>query len=634
MPKRGMVVGLIVGATLMAACGHNSTADQVASSSILVTKVNGKLNLTSAKQASLVDSSGIIQHFNTVLFFSKTVILASQLDNNQSVIFKSFDEGKSWHQIAAIPGTVRQLNFPNSQTGFAVSQTGVAASSSALYETSNSGQTWTKVFNGEVEALDFLNTQTGFAVMKTASPANSQSNAYIFHTQDGGKTWGKIASPLNPSVISASFSFVSLKQGWLLAGSATGAGTQVKYLYETVDGGSTWSKVTQSPSPGSGPEPQPIGMLPASGFVNELQFINASQGFIQLNQGSFLETQDGGKTWNEFQLSGLPIQSEKSILQFAAWGPSSFSVATSRMSFWITTAPNQWARVYPPYRDAGIFSGESGLYALSDKGELSSVETSSFQQLLSRVPNGTIQIDPFNTGIMAFATSKIYFSADGSHWRQVPVPEGWSLMQGHFISSDFGVVVANDHKVPGSAVLELTNDSGSTWEKINTKFYPYAIDPVTTTSWWALGGTEVSNTSNTAQLGAKEMLWNLYYTGDGGKSWDEFISNWHFVGGLDFVSTSEGYVWIPGKLYRTVDRGSSLRALIFLLKWVLKGCSLCRLHLGGLDGLWEAAAIRFTTLSMPGRTGDQIPDQGGFMDCLHFLSVLLRYQFRANREAK
>ena len=150
-----------------------------------------------------------------------------------------------------------------------------------------------------------------------------------------------------------------------------------------------------------------------------------------------------------------------------------------------------------------------------------------------------------------------YMTNYGVHWEQVPVPHGWSLAQGHFISEDFGIVVANDNGPPGSAVLELTKNGGSNWETVQTKFHPFAIDPVSPTSWWAIGGTDVTFTRNTAKLGSRQMLWNLDFTGDGGKSWDEFIANWHVVGGLDFVSTSEGYVWVPGILYRTVDRGRS-----------------------------------------------------------------------------
>ncbi len=562
MRKSGIVAALLVVAILLVACGTSSSITQVSSSTILVTKFNGQLNVTGIKRSSVVNLDSAVQHFNAVSFISKTEIVATTPAPNTSTMLKSFDEGRSWNKISVIPGTASQLEFPSPQIGFAVSRSGVNSSSDSLYSTTNGGQTWTSVYQGGVaiEAVGFLTAHSGYSVMRSLSSSGQGSTAFIYRTTDGGQTWEKVQSPLSPSVISASFSFVSSARGWLLAGSPTGAGTQVKYLYSTADGGKTWSLAAQTQAATSSSSPQG-NSLPALGLVNELQFISASTGFMQLSQGGFLETQDSGKTWQNIRLSGLPIQSEKSVIQFSAWGTSSFSVATSRASFWLTTAPNQWIRVYPPYRDAEIFSGQSGLFALSDSGALSTVETSAFQQLVTYVPQGTIQIDPFGTGIIALTPSKIFISTGGSHWGQMPIPQGWSLLQGHFLTSDFGVVVANVRGTPGSAVLALTNDAGSSWQTIHTKFYPYSIDPVNATSWWALGGTAVTNAASQGKLVGKNMIWNLYYTGDGGRSWDEFIANWHDVGGLDFVSTSEGYVWTPGKLYRTVDRGSSFTSI-------------------------------------------------------------------------
>lgn len=559
MRKSGMVVGLTVAAVIMAACGGTSTAEQVASSSIIVTKFNGQLNLTSTRPSALVDSSGILQHAGAVSFVSKTEIIVSQNDGNQSGIFRSLDEGRNWNQISVVPGTVDEVDFVNSQVGFVLSRSSADVSSGALYSTSNGGQTWVEVSAGSADAIGFVSAQVGFEVQRLGkSKANVQS-ASIVKTQDGGKTWVRVPSPLDPGVISASFSFISPTQGWLLAGTATGAGTQTKYLYQTSDAGTKWTQVTKT-SVNSSVSSISAGLLPVDGFVNELQFINGSVGYISLRQGGFLETSDGGTSWNQVGLPGLPIQSANRILRFAVWSPTGFSVVTDRPSFWSSISSTQWVRVYPPYRETGIYSSENGLYALSQTGELTDVQTSSSQQALSRVPLGTIQVDPFHAGMMAYTPTKVYFSADGAHWEQLPVPRGWSLLQGHFISADFGLVVANDNGPPGSAVLELTSDGGSSWQRIFTKFRPFAIDPLSSTNWWALGGTDVTFTANTSKLGSKRMLWNLYYTEDGGKSWDEFIANWPAVGGLDFVSNSEGYVWTPGKLYRTVDRGSSFLA--------------------------------------------------------------------------
>ena len=95
MRKSVIATGLAALAVLLGACGTNTDTSQVESSTILVTKFNGQLNLTSTRQASLVDSLGILQHMGTADFLSKTEVIAAQDEGSQSGIFKSYDEGKS-----------------------------------------------------------------------------------------------------------------------------------------------------------------------------------------------------------------------------------------------------------------------------------------------------------------------------------------------------------------------------------------------------------------------------------------------------------------------------------------------------------------------------------------------------------
>ncbi len=576
MRKSVIATGLAALAVLLGACGANTDTSQVESSTILVTKFNGQLNLTSTRQASLVDSLGILQHMGSADFLSKTEVIAAQDEGSESGIFKSYDEGKSWNQQSDVPGLVSSFDFVGSQAGFALSN----ANGGSLFATLNGGQTWVEMDRGQFEAIGFVTAQIGFAVMK--SPQSSQSGAAtgLYKSDNGGKTWAVIKSPLIPSAVSASFSFASPTQGWLLAGSRAQAGTETKYLYQTVDSGSSWSVIAQSATE-SNPPPT-SGSIPSAGFVGQLQFISSSVGFMNLLQLGFLESGNGGKTWTQLPLAGLPVQTAHGIVQFSAWGAASFSIATDHSSLWLTTSADKWSRIYPPYREAGLSGGLNGLYSLSQSGQLSSVQTSASQLPISTAPYGAIEIDPFANGFAAYTPSKIYMTVDGKHWDEVPVPSGWSIMQGHFISTNFGIVVANDKGPPGSAVIELTKNSGSNWETVSTKFRPYAIDPVTVSSWWAIGGTDLTVTSNTAKLGSRQMTWNLYFTSDGGKSWDEFIANWHAPGGLDFLSVSEGYVWVSGSLYHTMDRGSSFTRILLPSQIAMEGISTMAFQSGGV----------------------------------------------------
>lgn len=581
MRKSLLVVGLMALGIILAACGGGSSSTQVASSTILVTNFNGPLNITGSKQSTLVDSSTVLERVDAVSYVSSTEVVASQVEGAQSGIFKSFDEGKTWSKISVVPGAVAYLDFVTSQIGFALSNDSSSSSNSSLLSTTNGGRTWEKVGNGVFDAVSFLSQKVGFAVMEARPSNGAVAGVSILRTKDGGSNWAGVHARLASGVTSAAFSFVNSSVGFLLAGVTTGAGTQAKYLYETTDSGSDWKLIASTPADSASASTQQ-DTIPSNGFVSELDFVNPSIGFARLSHYGFIETIDGGKTWHAFALKGLPIPSARSVVDFAAWDPQSFSVATSHTSFWSTVSNGHWNRSYPPYRETGLYSSGSGLLALSQSGEMDQVDTSRSQQAVSHVPRGTIQLDPFSTGMMAYTPSKMYFSADGTHWDQVPIPSGWLLRQGHFITPNFGLVVADDNGPPGWSVIEVTSNAGSNWHTVYTKFRPFAVDPVTASSWWALGGTDVTYTSNTSKLGSKEMIWNLYYTSDGGKSWDEFIANWHAVGGLDFVSKSEGYVWVPGALYRTVDRGSSFVRYNLPSQMGLEGISSMTFQPGGV----------------------------------------------------
>ncbi len=602
MRERKIAVGLALAAVVLSACGSSANASHLESSRILVTKFNGKLTVTATHQASLVDTSGILQNVNAAYFISKTSVVVSQSEGSQSAIFKSFDEGRSWHQVSDVPGSVMALDFVDPQIGYALS--GSSRSHSVLlFATSNGGQTWADVHAAQFEAIGFVSAQVGFALVRDSTSTSGAGGSEIAQTKNGGQTWTSVSPSLGPAIASGSFSFVSPTQGWLLAGASTSAGTQVKYLYETLNAGSTWSLEAKTESSLAGTSLR-SGYLPASGYISQVEFVSSSVGFINLSQVGLLESDDGGKTWVHIPLAGLPLESAKGILRFSAWSPTSFSVVTGHPSIWLITSPNRWLRVYPPYRETGIYGGASGLFSLSQSGQLSDVQTSASQQPVSRVPLGTIQLDPFDSGIAAFSSAKIYLTTDGKHWDQVPIPHGWSIAQGRFISADFGLVVANDNGPPGAAVLELTKNGGSNWVLVHTKFHPYAIDPVTATSWWAIGGTDVAYTSNTAKLGSRQMIWNLYFTGDGGKSWDEFIANWHAVGGLDFISASEGYVWVPGMLYQTSDRGSSFVRYMLPSQLGIEGMSSMTFQAGGVGwALGNAGYPIYHTIDNGGHWG-------------------------------
>lgn len=554
MRKCRLVLGAILLGLLLIACGIRSNPQQASSSSVIVTHFNGQLHVSTTNDASLVSGDNVPQQLSAATFLSPSMVLAAQQTGAASVILESSDGAKTWSVLSKVLGKVTELDFPTQMNGYVLvvpDQQGGPVET--LYRTSDGGHSWSEVFKGAFVTVGFTSPSRGFAVLNNSDTGGSA----LVTTSDGGKIWKPLAIPLGAQVVTASFGFISPVQGWLLVGYQPGAGSQMKSVFGTKDGGVTWSLVTSSPGMGNSSAYVPAGLLPVSGYVRQIFFVTSMEGYMVLDRGGLFQSRDGGKTWLQMPVSGLGEDDGRNILGFAAWGQDSFSVATNRSSFWKSTVSGSWQRVFPPFRAQGVFFGNDGLYVLSPTGRVSVVQDSCQVRQVQKAPLDVTEIEPVHGGLMAFAPTSIYKSFSGAFWQKVPLPSGWSQIQGSFVSSTSGVIVANPNSAPGSAALEVTVDAGRSWKRIVTGFRPLEVDPISNRSWWVIGGTPTSAGTNRLKPGFSVMAWNLYYTSDGGRNWNEFVANWSSPGGLDFLNSSEGYLWAGNYLYHTTDGGAS-----------------------------------------------------------------------------
>jgi photosystem II stability/assembly factor-like uncharacterized protein len=118
------------------------------------------------------------------------------------------------------------------------------AGRSRIYRTTDGGRTWlVSVPPGcsavcEGGAIDFLDARRGYALVETQASDNK-----LFRTDDGGRTW-QIAS--QPSVYGR-IVFVDRSHGFAFGGRpqmiiGPFEGPPLGFLYETADGGRTWSR--------------------------------------------------------------------------------------------------------------------------------------------------------------------------------------------------------------------------------------------------------------------------------------------------------------------------------------------------------------------------------------------------------
>jgi photosystem II stability/assembly factor-like uncharacterized protein len=177
--------------------------------------------------------------------------------------------------------TVATKTRPITTMHFLSPDSGWVLSVGRLFVTRDGGKRWRDVTPGPLEPpialsnfrfLDPLHGWTGTVV--------SAQTVQIFRTTDGGTTWGTSLVTVDQP-LEISFDFVDPQHGWLVVATQTTSGfASFGQLFQTGDGGATWSAL---PPPPSG---------------HEVRFINLSTGWsVGANFDKLYVTRDGGRVW-------------------------------------------------------------------------------------------------------------------------------------------------------------------------------------------------------------------------------------------------------------------------------------------------------------------------------------------------
>jgi ELWxxDGT repeat protein len=202
-----------------------------------------------------------------------TVVTGAWFTNDQTGyiadgynIYKTTNGGNSFAPVYSVDinGTanLRKLVAASSTTLIAYSSFGV------LYRTSNSGTSWSVVYDEPLNQLmevTFATASVGYAVDLLGK---------VLKTTNGGATWAPVYTWSGSGEFFNTIDFVSATTGFM--------GGKDGLLLKTTNGGVSWTPV--------------FGGLPST--IRRLKFTSATKGYAFLEEGSVYETNDGGTSWS------------------------------------------------------------------------------------------------------------------------------------------------------------------------------------------------------------------------------------------------------------------------------------------------------------------------------------------------
>ncbi len=220
--------------------------------------------------------------------------------------------------VVTSPGLVK-IAMLDENNGWGISDT-------AVLRTTNGGASWYNLTPanagklGFFVASSFVDTQHAWILVPDQ---NDMLKGMLFRTSDGGVTWSGGAVPFG----GGDMHFLDAQHGWMMASLGAGAGSMGVSILQTGDGGVSWSQTyTNDPNQKDAGTSLPLGGLkdgltPVDMQVAWLGGVTYAPGVIYLYQ-----TQDGGTSWTQATVK-VPAGYEQA--QFETRGPTFVNPGTA-----------------------------------------------------------------------------------------------------------------------------------------------------------------------------------------------------------------------------------------------------------------------------------------------------------------
>jgi len=325
------------------------------------------------------------------------------------------------------------IRFLNELDGWGVTET-------QIVRTNDGGVTWYNVTPPAV-------TEVGYSVsisifdndhvwIQVPDMANYPNAGTLYRTSDAGLTWTFVTTPFS----SANMTFIDNNNGWALADLGAGAGSQGVAVFQTTDGGATWTQTyTNDPNSPSAGDSLPLGGIKSG--LTPLNMQTAWVSGVTYSDGAvyLYRTDDGGANWAQVTTLALPPVALPTQVGFE---PVKF--VTSQDAFVTVRIPSDQSQL--------------AVFASNDAGN-----TWSFTPTL--IPNGGSADFLSANEAVIYNGEQFYVTHDAARtWSIIPpdVVFGDSFAMMDFVNTLTGWVITID-PTTNHRSLYRTGDGGLTW---------------------------------------------------------------------------------------------------------------------------------------------------------------------------
>jgi len=329
-----------------------------------------------------------------------------------------------------------EIQFLNGLDGWGVTET-------QIVRTNDGGTTWYNVTPPDVaetgSTVETFILDNEHAWVQKPDFNNFPNNGLLYHTADGGLTWTISSTPFS----GGDLSFIDVNNGWMLADLGVGAGSNAVAVFQTKDGGATWTQTyTNDPN-----LPEAGDSLPLGGIKSDLIPLNMQTAWVSgvtYASGTvyLFRTDDGGHTWAQVTLE-LPAGAENYELDIDRDQMKIFSAKDGFLVVRMSGEANQTA-----------------VYITNDAGNTWTLTP-------TLIPNAGASEFLSAQEAIVYNGEQFYVTRDAARtWSTVSpnIVFGDSFANMDFVNLNTGWVITLDPSNHRS--LNRTNDGGATWTPV------------------------------------------------------------------------------------------------------------------------------------------------------------------------